>query len=276
MPGLTVDSDSPYLNAKSDPQWFNAQGLPAFTATEDPKIESGLSNSHIHTAQDASDMAAGKHYDYAFAATVVKAGVATLAQTAGLLGPKAGGGGSQVSDLDNDGFADDIEAALGSDPQDPLSRPLNLPPAAQAGALSVGAMTVKLNFAKGSADSITVNGAVPVPLGLNAAGQTVIVDVGGVVRAFALDATGKSTPRNSAATFAVQLPKKASAQLAPFTVKLTRGSFAAQFAKFGLRDATMSATSVSIPVTLVFINEARSSNRSLTYRATQRKTGAAK
>lgn len=276
VPGLTVDSDSPYINAKSDPQWFNAQGLPVLTATEDPAIESGLSNSDVHTAQDASDKTAGKHYDYAFATEVVKAGVATLAQQAGLLGPNAGGGGSQVADLDNDGFADEIEAALGSDPQDPSSRPLDLPQATPSGAQSVGAMTVKLNFAKTNADSITVNGTVPVPLSLNTAGQTVIVDVGGVVHAFTLDASGRSTPKSRAAAFALQLTKKAEAQLAPFAVKLTRGNFAAQFAKFGLRDATMSATGVSIPVTLVFINEARSSNRSLTYRAQHGKAGAAK
>ncbi|MCY3023396.1 MAG: M28 family peptidase [Planctomycetota bacterium] len=276
VPDLAVDADSPYPNDPSNPQWFTAKSYPGFTASEDPAVEAGLANSYNHTAQDASDMAAGKHYDYGFATKVVKAAVATLAQEAGLIGASAGGGSPQLADSDSDGFPDQIEAALGSDPQDPASRPFNQPQATPSGALSVGIMTVKLNFTKGNADSIAVSGTVPLPVDFAAGGQTAIVDVGGVVHAFTLNAKGRSTPKSNTGTFVLRPGKQGQVQLGTFDVKLLRGSFAAKLADHGLRDATLPATPVDIPVTLIFNNETRSSTRTVMYRAEKSRAGVAK
>ena len=87
VPDLAVDSGSPFLDKDSDDASFADEDYPALSLSEDAADEGALANSHYHSSQDASDRAAGAHYDYAFATRVVKAAVALVAQEAGLVGP---------------------------------------------------------------------------------------------------------------------------------------------------------------------------------------------
>ncbi len=95
VPVLVTDPAAPdwiYWDA-GDQGPFIAAGYPALMISEATTIEiwSGRSNAYYHNAQDASDVLAndasnpsGVTYDYAFAADVVKAAVATLALEGGL------------------------------------------------------------------------------------------------------------------------------------------------------------------------------------------------
>ncbi|MCL5279075.1 MAG: M28 family metallopeptidase [Planctomycetes bacterium] len=98
VPSLVIDPNSHYPLAweAGDHGPFVYAGYAAFCAIENTadEIWSGSSNVYYHSAEDASDALAnnalspsGVTYDYDFAANVVKATVATLAQQAVLLPP---------------------------------------------------------------------------------------------------------------------------------------------------------------------------------------------
>jgi Zn-dependent M28 family amino/carboxypeptidase len=88
VPDLTVDADSPYIDTDSDDLSFCDEGYAAVSLSEDGGGGEGLANAHYHTSQDASDRAAGAHYDYAYATKVVKVAVAFVAKEAGLIGAR--------------------------------------------------------------------------------------------------------------------------------------------------------------------------------------------
>ncbi len=98
VPSLVIDPDShyPVVWEAGDHGPFVYAGYAAFCAIENAadEIWSGGSNIYYHSAEDASNALAnnalspsGVTYDYNFAANVVKATVATLAQQAVLLPP---------------------------------------------------------------------------------------------------------------------------------------------------------------------------------------------
>lgn len=148
----------------------------------------------------------------------------------------AGGGGSTTStDTDSDGFTDELEIALNTDPNSASSSPLNNKPLEQISSLTVSKKSVTLNLKKPASDSITLSGALPVPAGFNGSGQKVILDVGGVIEIFTLDAKGKSTgSKNDIMTLQVKTVKgQVSAQDAALTVTLKKGDFAAKLADEG-------------------------------------------
>ena len=80
----------------------------------------------------------------------------------------------------------------------------------------VSKLGIKLNLAKPSLDSIGLKGTLAVPAGFSAAGATLEVSIGGVVKTFTLDAKGKTT---------------VGTDKAQLTVKAKKGVVAAQDAK---------------------------------------------
>ena len=273
VPALPLDSAGPYVDVASDHYSFVLNGyIQALRLSENSSKDHA--NSSIGTVADASDGPAGVAYDDAFAANVVRASVALLAQQAGYEGPAA----AVASDSDGDGFSDEIETALGSDPNSASSTPLGLPPATPAGALDTIGMTVGLDFVNTASDTLAATGVLPLHAGFAPKGAIVIVDMGGVVKSLTLAAGGTGTKGNN--TFVLKAKLKngvvATDQLAQFSLTLGQGNFKKQLAKFDVLNATHSQKPVTVPLTIIFNNEVRSSARVLLYTATLNISGAAR
>ncbi|HEY3319857.1 MAG TPA: kelch repeat-containing protein, partial [Planctomycetota bacterium] len=123
-----------------------------------------------------------------------------------------GDGGGPVlppsQDMDGDGFSDQIETTLGSNPSNASDTPGGAAKPTAAGKLSVSKLSIKLNFAKPQGnDSIGLSGLLLIPEGFSISGQTAIVDFGGVVKSFTLDPKGKSPKGNDSLAIGVKSGK---------------------------------------------------------------------
>ncbi|MGD0089915.1 MAG: MBG domain-containing protein [Planctomycetota bacterium] len=198
-------------------------------------------------------------------------GVSTGGGTGGGALPPLG-----LVDSDGDGFPDEVEAALGSDPTDPASTPLGLPHLTTTGPLSVSVLNIKLNFARPRRDGIFLSGLLVIPDGFNVPGQKLIVDIGGVVRGFSLNSKGSAKQGNDSCALGVKAKKGVAAlQVAKFTVKLTKGSFTQPLANYGLVNRTVS-TKLSVPVTVIFNGTLLQKSVPQKYKASAGRTGATK
>ena len=151
-------------------------------------------------------------------------------------------------DSDGDGFSDAFETAVGSDPNNASSTPLNGAPAPAPSALAVKSLAIKLNFAKPN-DSIALSGSVPVPQGFNFAGQTAIVQIGDYLKTFTLSSKGASPKGNSVLT--IGKPNKKTG-LSTLALKVAKGSLASTFASAGLNTTAAANTPVQLLVTVLF------------------------
>lgn len=170
------------------------------------------------------------------------------------------------------GFSDAIWAACGGDPFGAGV----FAPAAQA--LTLSKLGIKLNFAKPTGnDAIQLSGTLPIPKGFVSKGQQVILDIGGVVKIFALDAKGGC--KNSAGTFklAFKSTKGAvAAQTAKFSANLSKGTFAAALATQGLANADANKASHAVSVGVYFNQQIFEKSQTVHYSAKKGKSGSAK
>jgi hypothetical protein len=96
-------------------------------------------------------------------------------------------------DVDGDGYNNNIEEHLGSDPNSAASTPFGLPPApVKSGDFKVTHFRINLKFMKINQDQILLTGVLTLTSNFNPSNHIVIVDIGHVVRAFKLDASGNS------------------------------------------------------------------------------------
>ena len=180
------------------------------------------------------------------------------------------------TDSDGDGFSDQIETALGTNPYSAASAPAGVTKPEKTGKLSVSKLGIKLSFAKPNSDAIGMSGLLLIPDGFTVAGQTVIVDIGGVVKSFTLDPKGKSPKGNDSIAVGVKAGKTGTPlQVAKFAVKLMKGSFAAALLDDGLVNATTTAQ-VTVPVTVIFNAETLQKAVAQSYKASAGKGGATK
>ena len=274
VPALALDANGPVIDVANDQFSFvTFNYLASLRLSENSSKD--VANASLNTAADASDAAAGAHYDYAFAANVVRAAVGCIGRPAGYQAP-ADGSGSSFLDSDGDGYSDEIETVLLSDPALASSTPLSLPPATPAGLLETTNAVVSLDFSIASSDIVTVIGMLPIQAGFVATGSQVIVDVAGVVKSFAL--TAKGNGKIGANTFAVKIKSTrgiVAAQMAQFTFTLSKGNFKQQFGPLGLVNAGFAGKPVTIPLTVIFANEVRNTRRILIYASTKNMGGIA-
>lgn len=155
------------------------------------------------------------------------------------------------NDSDGDGFSDDFETAFGSDPNNPLSTPLNGQTAASSQQLlNVQELATRLNFIRKGNDSIQMRGLVALQSGFVPAGSKLAVDIAGVDRVFLLDAHGRAK-----GGFDLQLKTTkgaVNAQAAAFTLSLKRGDFTALLARSGLSNSEVKSRPLALNVALVF------------------------
>lgn len=175
-----------------------------------------------------------------------------------------------TEDLDGDGFPDDFEVFLGTNPSDPTSNGFTGGKGTFA-VLNVTAMSVKLNFAKPGSDVITAKGSIPLANGFNPSGQTATVYVSGL--AFKIPLSAKASGKSGGNSFAIKAGKNSGA-IFSFTLK---GSFAAKLAALGMTNETIILPrSIQTTVLVLLNNTLFRSDKLLTYRAKQGKTGSAK
>lgn len=170
-----------------------------------------------------------------------------------------------TEDTDGDGFSNELELALGSNPYDPSATPINNNPAVTA-ALTAK-LSVKLDFKNTGNDRLSLSGTLPVPTGFNIAGQSVIVNIGGIIRTIALDA--------KKSLFKLGKPSTKTG-LAKFALTLIKDRFQASLADEGLSNTTQTDSVVKIPTQVLLNGTLYSKSSNLLYNATMGKSGATK
>lgn len=195
----------------------------------------------------------------------------------------SGGGGPVVGsnsnlDTDGDGFPDEIEAYLGISATDAAATPFGGAPAGTPLALTVTKLSIKLNFALPGKDALSISGTLPIPDGFNALAQKVVLDVGGVVRQFVLDAKGAS-PRPSSDSFKLRIKARKGVVLvqdARFTAKLTKSYFSNLLTDENLTSSDVKNTLRTVPVIILFNGKLYRKDQAQWYTARTGKTGRTK
>lgn len=99
-------------------------------------------------------------------------------------------------DTDGDGFPDQLEIGVGTNPMSFTSTPFGGQPAGAKHVVNIQTMNIKLDFSSPSStkDSITMHGSIPVPSTFKGKASDVIVFVGGIVRQFGVPLNGLNGP----------------------------------------------------------------------------------
>jgi len=128
----------------------------------------------------------------------------------------------------------------------PASASPETAPAASGSALVVDTLAMQLKLNKPGRDSLLVRGSFPVPPDFQPDGQRLVIDVGGIVREFILDARGRSRrdPANPGASLALSVGEAT----ASFKLRLRRFDLASAFADEGIgsTDASDALTGVRV------------------------------
>lgn len=178
----------------------------------------------------------------------------------------------EPDDLDVDGFPNELETALGTDPLNPASTPFDGRPAGVVQAINILDMTVKLNFVASGKDAISIRGALPLNQALSPAGQQITLVVGGIVQRFTLDTRGSSGRGSS--TFSLRVPK--TLLQGKFSAKLT-GDFKSTLSTIGLTNSKVRFVSRTVRVFIMLDKTALyDSEKLLSYTVTAGRFGTAK
>jgi PKD repeat protein len=170
------------------------------------------------------------------------------------------------ADSTGDGYSDSFLDETGYVPSQPAT-------ANMVQSLAVSSLSIKLNFVSAGNDSISMSGILPLPSGFSANGQKAYVVIGGVMDVFTLGDKGASAPGNNA--FSIK-PNHGTggSQTATYSLKLSKGSFAAALAANGLvrgASSKSATTTVLIPaVTLIFNNTIMQTDVALNYKASDK------
>jgi len=148
-------------------------------------------------------------------------------------------------DADGDGFNDDVELYMGSNPNDSTSTPFGAAPNAP-GVLALGSLSIQLQFETGR-DRIRAKFAAPLPQEFLPLGQRFMVNIGGVISNFELDKRGGARLPGIKAKLGKRSTKNG---LALMNITLD-GNYSAQLADDGLT-ASRVQTNVTVPVELLF------------------------
>lgn len=181
-----------------------------------------------------------------------------------------------AADTDKDGYPDELELFTGTQPAAADAAP------AAAAFDAKAKFALKLNFSKPGKDTLSLSWTQTVASGFQLSGRVISIDAGGVMASFTLDSKGKA--KNDSGTCQIRGKFKngaaAADQTAKFTIKLSKGTYAASVADEGLRDdRTYQRESFTVPVFVLIAGTANtltSGTASVTYSAKTDKTGNAK
>jgi hypothetical protein len=226
---------TPYLfavSALNSPTAFAATGLPA-----------GLSIDPVTGIISGSPLAIGSFTVQLSATNAGGTGTATLALT---INPFS------ASDTDGDGFPDALEVALGSNPNDPTSTPLNGQTANPPQVLGILKLNFNFDSTKKGNDSIQISGFLnQTPSSLS---QQFAIFIGGVAKVLKLT-SGKAKSGGDSMALSNKNGKL------QFTGKFTKGNFGDTLKAFGVNNGGTSSLA-TIPI-VVFFDKTLSSKNEL-------------
>ena len=170
-------------------------------------------------------------------------------------------------DSDGDGFSDEIEALADTDPDSLLNTP------DFAGALTVSKLAIRLNFSSPGKDSIKITTSVVLPSDFTSEGSHVGVFIAGHSEQLVLGPDGKASTDTSSVTLKTSIK---SGPVLSYGIKLA--SLQAALAASGLSDksTTVDGERWVLPVAVTLGSSVSYGTVTLTYKATQGKTGRAK
>lgn len=259
-----MSSGSAYVYQRQSGAWVHQAKLAASDATGSEAFGTAVAVEPGLVCVGAPEDAKGKKAAvggsvYAYQSTVLNGAVGDVESH------------SEV-DNDGDGFSDEVEVAAGSSASDPTSTPMDLMSGGLTETLQISKLTIKMIFGKkGQADKVLLTGTLPVVDGFLPSAAVMIVDVGGVVRRFALDE--KRRFKDETTRFKLRLKKQKGqviSQDAKFTLKILRGNFANEYLDEGLfSNATIADATPShqIPVSVYFEGVHYRTNYSVAYSA---------
>ncbi len=176
-----------------------------------------------------------------------------------------------TNDSDGDGFPDDLEVFLGTDPNNPASNPFVGVAREASRVLNIQQMSIKLNFASAAQDTIAVKGTLQLDPNFNPAGQTAVIYVSGVIAKVNLDLKPSTSTPSFTRKFSVR------GGTVPYTIGFGKGNFKAKLGTIGLTNETVKVPRTVGTVVAVFVNNTLYiSDKVLTYTAHQNKSGTAK
>lgn len=141
--------------------------------------------------------------------------------------------------------------------------------------LEVSKLSIALNFAKADKDRIALTALLPLGADFAAEGSAAVIDVGGVVRSFTLDAKGKSKVGDD--RVAVTAVKKRGVVLGwKLTLSIAKANLAADLRDEGLTSVTVKKEPRNVTVTANVAGKIYIQTAVLKYTAKQGKTGSAK
>jgi PKD repeat protein len=183
-------------------------------------------------------------------------------------------------DTDGDGFSDELEIALGTNPLDPNSTPFSgAPGVGEPFHMPKPKLSIKLNFAKPVGnDMITMTGTLPMPAGFTSPGQTVVINVGGVIVKATLDGKGKYLGGDKTVSVRLGATRASSiSQNAKYSVKM-KGTYQALLADEGLTNADISKQLREVQVMFMIIEQQLlyQKTQTLLYSAKVNRSGQAK
>lgn len=185
------------------------------------------------------------------------------------------GSSNTALDSDADGFPDELETAIGSNPFDSSSTPLGikLPPIQGIKNLK---LSIRLNFAVKGSDSVKLSGSLILPADFAQSGKLVYFDIGGVIRRFALDADGASKIDSDSVKFKLQKLVAGANALVPFTLTIHDADLAALFTDEGLTNGSFQKAPRVVPVLVLINSTLYSVAQNQLYTATAGKSGRTK
>ena len=147
--------------------------------------------------------------------------------------------------------------------------------------LPITKLQLGVSFSKTNADSGSLTATLTLPGITNLTqltGPTVLVDIGNVQIPFTLDTKGRSVSAAGTCRLTYTKPTKTKPGFWTVTIALSKGTWRATWAAFGLDNATHKSpgASVALPVVVLVGAEAFAAEPSLHYIATLNKTGTAK
>ena len=165
-----------------------------------------------------------------------------------------------------------------SNTQAAISSNLNVSAACQ---LTITKLLLGVSFIKTNADSGTLSATLPLPGRTNLTqltGATILVDIGNAQIPFTLDSKGRSGSPVGMCRLVYKKPTKTKPGYWTATIALSKGTWRATWAAFGLDNATHKnpGVRVTVPVVVLVGTEAFAAEPALHYSATLNKTGTAK
>ena len=134
--------------------------------------------------------------------------------------------------------------------------------------------TVNFNPAKSDIDTCSLTATLGLESSFNVSNQPVTVNVGQAQASFTLNAKGRGV--TSADTCKLSYTRKT--KLWTLTASMKKGSWATDWAQYGVTNATTAKTGVTVtlPVTVVTSNQTFFTEKTLNYKATADKSGTLK